>query len=292
MGGLIKALIQGTGFAARAKLIPIDQLESMPNQPRKRLAEIEALAESVRSEGILQPLLVRPLPDEPGRYQVIAGHRRLAAARLAGLSEAPAIILEVDEERARQIAMVENLQREDLNPFEETLGILALLALELGKTQAEVEALLHRMRDEARGKVPHNVVGNSSEKEKVEALFRQLGRMSWESFVQHRLPLLRMPEDLTQALIEGSIPYTAALALKRIKDDEKRRELLEAAKAGMPVRELQERVKEAVDAARPSPGWYREAVRRLGRVKPERLPEEKRRAFEQKLRELLEILGD
>ena len=121
----------------------------------------------------------------------------------------PVVIFDVDEAEALALSLLENLQREDLNPFEETLGILDLLALELGRTREEVVGLLHRMRDEARGKVPHNVMGNS-EAEKIAAIFQKLGRMTWESFVQNRLPLLTLPDDLKEDLEAGAISLIPA----------------------------------------------------------------------------------
>jgi hypothetical protein len=166
---------------------------------------------------------------------------------------------------------------------------LDLLALELGKSREEVVSLPHRMRDEARGKVPHNVMGNP-EAQKVEEVFRLLGRMTWQSFVQNRLPLLGLPEDLKEALEAGSIPYTAALELKKVKDDVLRRALLEEAKAGLSLRELKAKVREALrreEAPRP---WYREVAARLSRLDLEALPSERRRLVEGLLRELESLL--
>jgi ParB family chromosome partitioning protein len=173
-------------------LVPLNQLVPSPNQPRRCFnpQSLEEMAESMRSHGVLKPLLVRPLDD--GRYEIIAGERRRRAARLAGLESAPVVIREVDARTARALGLVENLQRDDLNPYEETQAVLQLLSLTLEKTQPEVIALLHRMRDERRGKVPPNVGGNS-EAIQVEEIFKTLGGLSWESFVKHRLPLLTLP---------------------------------------------------------------------------------------------------
>jgi ParB family chromosome partitioning protein len=272
---------------AGGKVLPLEALLPSP-QPRRRFENLEALAESIREKGVLQPLLVRPLGD--GRYAIVAGERRYRAAKMAGLVEVPVRVLDLSEKEARLLALVENLQREDLNPYEETLGVLELLSEELGKTRGEVVALLHRMRDEARGKVPHNVVGNPEAK-RVEEVFRALGRMSWESFVQHRLPLLGLPEDLRAALEEGALPYTAALELKKVKDLEARARLLEEAKGGLSMRELKARVREVLAKEKAPPPWHKEVASRLARLDPKSLPPEKRRAVEEKVRELLALLG-
>ena len=267
--------------------LPLEALLPSP-QPRRRFENLEALAESIREKGVLQPLLVRPLGD--GRYAIVAGERRYRAAKMAGLAEVPVRVLDLSEKEARLLALVENLQREDLNPYEETLGVLELLSEELGKTRGEVVALLHRMRDEARGKVPHNVVGNPEAK-RVEEVFRALGRMSWESFVQHRLPLLGLPEDLRAALEEGALPYTAALELKKVKDLEARARLLEEAKGGLSLRELRAKVREVLVKEKAPPPWHKEVASRLARLDPESLPPEKRQEVERHLKALLELLG-
>ena len=205
--------------------LPLDLLR-VRGQPRRRFENLEALAESIREKGILQPLLVRRVGEA---YEVVAGERRLRAAAMAGLKEVPARVLDLSEKEARLLALVENLQREDLNPYEETLGVLALLSEDLGKSVEEVVGLLRKMKNAKEGRVRDNVVP-TAEAQRVEELFKALGRMSWESFVQHRLPLLSLPEDLKAALEEGAIPYTAALELKKVKDASLRKALLEEVK--------------------------------------------------------------
>jgi ParB family chromosome partitioning protein len=282
----LKGLVEEAKSPATSHL-PLEALVPSP-QPRRRFENLEALAESIREKGVLQPLLVRPLGD--GRYAIVAGERRYRAAKMAGLAEVPVRVLDLSEKEARLLALVENLQREDLNPYEETLGVLELLSEELGKTREEVVALLHRMRDEARGKVPHNVVG-SPEAKRVQEVFRALGRMSWESFVQHRLPLLGLPEDLRAALEEGTLPYTAALELKKVKDPEARARLLEEARAGLSLRELKARVREVLVKEKAPPPWHKEVAARLARLDPESLPPEKRQEVERYLKALLDLLG-
>ncbi|MCL6569879.1 MAG: ParB/RepB/Spo0J family partition protein, partial [Meiothermus silvanus] len=241
--------------ARQTSALPLEDLVPQA-QPRRRFEGLEALAESIREQGVLQPLLVRPLGD--GRYALVAGERRYRAARMAGLSEVPVRVVELSEKEARLLALVENLQREDLNPYEETLGVLALLEEELAKSREEVLALLHRMWNESRGKITRNVTG-SSEALRVEEIFRALGRMTWESFVRNRLPLLRLPEDLQAALEEGTLPYTAALELKKVGDQKTRTRLLREVQAGLSLRDLKARVREALrrmaeQGARPEGG--------------------------------------
>ena len=279
--------MEGKPVQAGGKTLPLEVLVPSP-QPRKRFENLEALAESIREKGVLQPLLVRPLGD--GRYAIVAGERRYRAARMAGLSEVPVRVVELSEKEARLLALVENLQREDLNPYEETVGVLALLSEDLGKPVEEVVGLLHRMQNEKWGKATQNVLG-SPEARRVEEVFKALGRMTWESFVQARLPLLSLPEDLKAALEEGAIPYTAALELKKVKDEASRKVLLEEARAGLSLRELRARVREVLRKEKAPRPWYREVGERLLRLDLEALPPERRALVERKLKELEELLG-
>ena len=107
--------------------LPLQKVEPNPNQPRRDFPpeELDALAESIRVHGILQPLTVRQLPN--GYYQIIAGERRWRAARLAGLVEVPALVIEADDRTAMELALIENLQRQDLNPVEEAQGFHRLI---------------------------------------------------------------------------------------------------------------------------------------------------------------------
>ena len=107
--------------------LPISQVETCSSQPRKRFdgESLQELADSISQHGIIQPLTVRKLSS--GYYQIIAGERRWRAARLAGLQEVPVIVIEADDRKAAELAMIENLQREDLNPMEEAAGFQSLI---------------------------------------------------------------------------------------------------------------------------------------------------------------------
>ena len=107
--------------------LPISQVETCSSQPRKRFDDesLQELADSISQHGIIQPLTVRKLSS--GYYQIIAGERRWRVARLAGLQEVPVIVIEADDRKAAELAMIENLQREDLNPMEEAAGFQSLI---------------------------------------------------------------------------------------------------------------------------------------------------------------------
>lgn len=128
-----------------SRYIPISQVERSADQPRKRFDEeaLAELADSIREHGIIQPLAVRRLAS--GYYQIIAGERRWRAARLAGLSEVPVVVVEADDRKMTELALIENLQREDLDPIEEAEGYKKLMD-SYRMTQEEVAERVHKSR--------------------------------------------------------------------------------------------------------------------------------------------------
>ena len=127
------------------QLLPIYKVEPNPDQPRQDFdeEELQALADSIAVHGIIQPLTVREMPN--GYYQIIAGERRWRAARMANLSDVPAVIIEADDKKAMELALIENLQRQDLNPLEEALGYQTLMN-EYGLTQEEAAGRVGKSR--------------------------------------------------------------------------------------------------------------------------------------------------
>lgn len=127
------------------QLLPIYKVEPNPDQPRQDFdeEELQALADSITVHGIIQPLTVREMPN--GYYQIIAGERRWRAARMANLSDVPAVIIEADDKKAMELALIENLQRQDLNPLEEALGYQTLMN-EYGLTQEEASGRVGKSR--------------------------------------------------------------------------------------------------------------------------------------------------
>lgn len=132
---------------AGAREIPIELIARNPDQPRRAFgeAEIEELAASIREKGVLQPILLRPAPGKTGEYQLVAGERRWRAAQKAGLRAMPALIRELDDLQVLEIAIVENVQRADLNALEEALGYRALMD-KFGRTQEAVAQVVGKSR--------------------------------------------------------------------------------------------------------------------------------------------------
>ncbi|MBI5543074.1 MAG: ParB/RepB/Spo0J family partition protein [Deltaproteobacteria bacterium] len=194
LGRGLSALIPGTqpperGAAGRPQVLalPIEDLERDDRQPRQHFdsAALEELASSIRSKGIVQPILVR---KDSGRYRIIAGERRWRAAQLAGLKEVPAIVREASDKEAFEIALIENLQREDLNPIEEAEGYKRLID-EHGLTQESVATRVGKDR----------------------------------SSVANALRLLNLPKEIKTALVGGALNMGHARALLGLADAESMR---------------------------------------------------------------------
>lgn len=195
----------------RDKIITLNINDIEPNrkQPRKNFDEeaLGSLSESIAQHGLIQPILVRPTIG--GTYTIIAGERRWRACRMAGLGEIPVIVKETDDKTLTELALIENLQREDLNAVEEALGYRALMD-DFGLTQEEVAEKMAKSR----------------------------------SAVANVLRLLTLREDETEALKTGKITAGHARALLACEDDETRAKMLAAAMDGATVRALESMAKQ------------------------------------------------
>ena len=187
------------------QLLPLHRVEPNPDQPRQDFdeEELEALAESIRIHGLIQPLTVRE--TTAGHYQIIAGERRWRASRMAGLREVPAVVNEADDRKAMELALIENLQRQDLNPVEESLGYQALME-EYGLTQEEAAARVGKSR----------------------------------SAVANALRLLNLPEEILTQVRAGALSAGHARALLVIKAEKKQLEAAQKIIAlGLSVRQAE-----------------------------------------------------
>jgi len=189
---------------------PIGHISPDPEQPRKRFTDthLEELAASIKEHGVIQPLLVRKT-DQPGRYILVAGERRLRAAGMAELEEVPVIVMELDDRRGLEVSLIENLQREDLNPIEEAEGYQRL-AKEFSLSHTAIAELLGKDR----------------------------------TTVTNTIRLLNLGARARTALIEESITMGHGRALLGLVDEARQEEALAALlERGLSVRELEELVR-------------------------------------------------
>jgi len=207
--------------------VAVGQLRPGSRQPRHEFdpSALADLASSVAAHGVLQPILERVVGDEPG-FEIVAGERRWRAAQSVGLEKVPVRVVALDDEGALVVAITENLQREDLSPLEEAEGYIELLRGALAQTPdfepycvaqnlaAAVVRVLRALNNNAAGNSKDNVVLRLEPV--VKAVFTRIGRMTWQSFVAHRLPLLAMPEELRAAIRDRGLPYTKARAIGKL----------------------------------------------------------------------------
>ena len=291
---------------SNVSILKIEKIVLPPSQPRRYFSPeaMESLVASIQREGILQPLLVRPIQE---KFELVAGERRYRAAHLLSFSEVPVVIRELDDVQAKLISLTENLQREDLNPVEETEGILALLSLKTGLDTENICSWLNRLDHEARGNIKivddnmsaHNVMGKTM----LEEIF-SFFNLTWQSFLKNRLPLLNLPEEVLTALREGKLEYTKAKVISKIKSEKERKDFLkQAIEENLSLSQIKERIEaSAIDkqnsSSPPLASPQKEIVNISQRLKKAQLwkkdPKKWRKAqtLLKKLNELLEDGGE
>lgn len=241
LGRGLDALLGDTSLQAQtggSVSLPIAQVEPGLNQPRKHFDEetLADLADSIRQHGILQPLTVRRLAS--GYYQIVAGERRWRAARLAGLTEVPAMIIEADDRKVMELGLIENLQREDLNPMEEAAGYRTLVQ-EYGLTQEEAARQVSKSRPA----------------------------------VANAMRLLALPQEVQWLIEQGSLSAGHGRALLALPSPEAQIAFAEEIRAkNYSVRETEEKIRQRLqeaeqppEAKEPSPLrlYFKEAERQL-----------------------------
>lgn len=205
LGALLGDISEEPAEKSAYQMLPIHKVEPNPEQPRHDFDEEElaALAASIEEHGIIQPLTVRQVPS--GYYQIIAGERRWRAARIANLSEVPAVIMEADDRKAMELALIENLQRQDLNPVEEAMGYNTLME-DYGLTQEEAAKRVGKSRPA----------------------------------VANALRLLNLPESVLEKLRSGVLSAGHARAILQLKSGKKQEEAAQKIAAlGLSVRQAE-----------------------------------------------------
>lgn len=193
LGRGLSSLLKEEDFIANENLLDIDIKNLMPrsDQPRKFFDDnsLKDLAESIKIDGIIQPIVVREMDD---KYEIIAGERRFRAAKIAGLKKIPVIIKNVDNRKVRELALIENIQRENLNPIEEAFSLKTLID-EYNLTQQGLAEIIGKSR----------------------------------SYIANNLRLLNLPEYIKELLINGDLSSSQARTLLSFQDEREQRKYLE-----------------------------------------------------------------
>ena len=237
LGSLMGEAQSETGFAAPETEMPLEQIVPNPNQPRTHFneSELEELSESIRENGVLQPLLVR---KNGSKYEIIAGERRYQASKIAGLEKVPVIVRDVDDQKMLELALIENLQRSDLNPIEEAKGYKRLI-----KASEMTQEALSKAVSKSR------------------------------SAITNSLRLLDLPESVQQMMYEGKLTAGHARAILAVPFEDARIKLAEKVIAeGLSVRATENlaplfSVGDSPRAPRPvTPQSYKKAARVLRQI--------------------------
>lgn len=237
LGSLMGEAQSETGFAAPETEMPLEQIVPNPNQPRTHFneSELEELSESIRENGVLQPLLVR---KNGSKFEIIAGERRYQASKIAGLERVPVIVRDVDDQKMLELALIENLQRSDLNPIEEAKGYKQLIKAS-GMTQEALSKAVSKSR----------------------------------SAITNSLRLLDLPESVQQMMYEGKLTAGHARAILAVPFEDARIKLAEKVIAeGLSVRATENlaplfSVGDSPRAPRPvTPQSYKKAARVLRQI--------------------------
>ena len=219
LGALLGDFAEETLEKSAYQLLPIYKVEPNPDQPRQDFdeEELQALADSIEIHGVIQPLTVREMAN--GYYQIIAGERRWRAARKANLSEVPVVVIEADDKKAMELALIENLQRQDLNPVEEALGYQTLME-EYGLTQEDAAKRVGKSRPA----------------------------------VANALRLLGLSQQVLEKLRTGELTAGHARAILQLKSEKKQLEAAQKIAAlGLSVRQAEMLCKNMAKEAKPEP---------------------------------------
>lgn len=198
--------------------VPLASIDVNPHQPRTEFAAeaLEELSRSIKADGVIQPILVRPAGD---RYMLVAGERRMRAAKAAGLEAIPAVVREIDDDKLLEIALVENIQREDLNPIEVAIALQNL---------AQTAQLSH------------------------EELAQRTGKD--RSTITNLMRLLRLPADIQTLVADKKLTMGHARALLALQDEEQQRQVAQTILTkGMSVRQVEQLIKQMLEPAEPKP---------------------------------------
>lgn len=203
----------------QVEVIPIEQLHPNPNQPRRQFtdADLQDLAASIREKGVLQPLIARPMADRSGHYEIVAGERRWRASQIAQIHEVPVLVRSLDDTEVLEVAIIENIQRADLNPIEEAMAFRQLME-RFGHTQERLAEALSKSR----------------------------------SYIANLLRLLNLPSGVQDLVVGGQISAGHARAL--ITADDPQALAQQVVAKGLSVRETEELARSASGKAAPKRG--------------------------------------
>lgn len=204
-------------------VLPVEELRYYIDEE-----EVEKIVSSARKNGIIEPILVRPISGSD-QYEIVAGAKRYRAAQRLKLKEVPVVIRQLNDEDALEIALIENFARSSLTDLEEADGVLRLLSKKLEIPIEDLPTLLHRIQNQLRNRLTTNNVIGEDVIQIVQNVLTSLGNIKIDSFISNRLPLLNLPDEILTVLRKGKLESSKAKAIARVEDEGYRNELLNKA---------------------------------------------------------------
>jgi ParB family chromosome partitioning protein len=268
--------------------IPISNIENPGFHDRTTISEADIwqLAHNIKQVGLINPIIVRNLPGT-NKYERISGFRRIEAVKKLGLEKINSIVIEADEKTALLIMLSENIQREDLNPYDEVISLLQLISVNLEIKEEEVKSVLYRIKNYVSGNVKQLSAEEKETKELINNILSKTGKYNFQGFI-NRLRVLNLNPILIEAMRTKRLPYSHAIELNKIKDRNILKKLLnEVLEKGMSKDELITRIKSIRgDTVKANP--FTEISRKLRYF--HNLPSDKQSLIEQKIKEIYHLL--
>lgn len=268
--------------------IALNEIENPNFHDRTTFSEedINSLAENISQVGLINPVILRKKIN--GKYERIAGFRRIESVKKLGWNKIPAIVLDIDDKSALLIMLSENIQRENLNPYDEVLSLLQLIAVNLELSEENVKSLLYKIKNYISGNID-----NLSEEEKeiktvIDNILSKTGKYNFQGFI-NRLRVLNLNPSIINALREKKIQYSHAVQLNKVKDENILLELIkETYQNKLSKEDIIQKVKDN-SINKPKTDLFSDFNKKIKLIK--KLPKDKLNLIEEKMKEILSLLS-
>ncbi len=266
--------------------IPINQIDNPSFHDRTTVSEADIwhLANNIKLIGLINPVIVRRKND---RYERISGFRRIEAVKKLGLDKVNCLVVDADEKMSLLIMLSENIQREDLNPYDEVVSLLQLISVNLELSEDEVKSLLYRIKNYISGNVKELSEDEKDTRELVNGILSKTGKYNFQGFI-NRMRVLNLNPIIIEAMRTKKLQYSHAVELNKIKDDEILNKLLaEVINNSISKDELINKIK-SIRGTTVKANPFNEVTRKLRYF--HNLPKEKQSLIETKIKEIYELL--
>lgn len=249
-------------------------------------ADIWNLANNIKQVGLINPVIVR---RKGNRFERISGFRRIEAIKKLGLDKVKAIVIDTDEKTALLIMLSENIQREDLNPYDEVVSLLQLISVNLDYSEDQVKSVLYRIKNYTSGNVKELTTDEKELRETIDSILSKTGKYNFQGFI-NRMRVLNLNPLIIEAMRTKKLPYSHAVELNKIKDEEVLVSLIkEVIEKSMSKEELINKIK-SIRGTEVNVNPFNDFSRKMRYF--HNLPSDKKKLIEKKIKEIYDIIGD